>query len=416
MKVEKREVSYVFKRTDFTHHVIYLRDGEKKILLSPFNLFLKDRASSSLKTSARYSGNICKFLNFISKRYHDDGEKFWLSASNEDLHDWQREQVFNRDKNKKMKPSDKTISQNAALIHDAYSWLKVNNFPISMQIHNREWKFNYKGESMLRHVRGQLSRTIGDRRQISKGFARFDDRNKNDFTIMSLHDRERLMAAYKDPVYSACFLLALATGMREEGICKMPYLGTGENFHIRPYPEILAEIGNSKTFRYTVVEKGKRRTLHINTKAWEAICKMYLPLYFERRKLLENRFPTVDPNQVFFINRLGRPVSPEMISRMTNVAKRQLSDFPWTFHSARSWFATQYMINNLSKTEIQTQHYNAAVEEGLRKQLGHSDIKTTYKHYLRMASIAITVNDGAIGQDTWRDLEETANRAMRKNP
>jgi integrase len=412
MKVDKREISYKFKSTTYRHHVVYLCDGEKKILLSPFNLFLKDRASSSLETSARYAGNLCRFLNFILERYQGDHDNFWRNASNEDLREWQQTQVRERDLIKNTKPSDKTISDNAALIHDVYDWLKLNNFPISMYLTTKDWRFNFKSESLLKHVRSQLSGKSVDHSSISVGFSRTGDRNKRDFTIMSLTDREMLLGAYKDPVYSACFMLALGTGMREEGICKMPYLGNGENFHIRPYPEILAEIGDKKTFEYSVVEKRKKRTVLVNLKAWEAVCHIYLPHYFMRRKLLQKKYPDINPDSVFFINRLGHPVTPKMISSMTYVAKQDLIDFPWSFHSARPWYATQYMINNLSKNQLKAQFYNAAVEDGLRKQLGHSDIKTTYMYYIKMALVVSALLDGSIGQKTWKDLEETADSVI----
>lgn len=412
MRVEKREVQYKFRNMDYHHHVIYLRDGKNQVLISPFNLFLKDRASASMRTSKRYAGNICNFLNFILKRYESDGVKFWRNASEEDLREWQHSQVKAREKNRKTKPSDKTIHENASLIHDLYLWLRKNKFPVSIHLETKDWKFNFKEESLLKHVRSQLTRSGADHKGISAGLARTQDPNKNDFTIMSLNDRVRLMEAYYDPVYAACFMLALATGMREEGICRVPYLGTGENIHIRPYPEILSEIGDKKTFPFKVVEKGKERTLDVNLQAWKATCLMYLPLYFKRRKLLQRKHPEINPDSVFFITSYGHPVTPERISRMTYVAKKKLKDFPWTFHSARSWYATQYMINHLSKDQIKASYYNAAVEEGLRRQLGHSDIKTTYKHYLRMASLAIALKDGDIGQSTWRDLEEMAGKVV----
>lgn len=131
-----------------------------------------------------------------------------------------------------------------------------------------------------------------------------------------------------------------------------------------------------------------------------------------RRKLLQKKYPDINPDSVFFINRLGHPVTPKMISSMTYVAKQDLIDFPWSFHSARPWYATQYMINNLSKNQLKAQFYNAAVEDGLRKQLGHSDIKTTYMYYIKMALVVSALLDGSIGQKTWKDLEETADSVI----
>ncbi|WP_152205927.1 site-specific integrase [Marinobacter changyiensis] len=414
MKIEKKEVSYRSKGSDYKHHAIYLLDGTRMILLSPFNLFLKDRATSSIKTSERYAGNICTFLNFILDRYHADSENFWLNASVDDLREWQQQQVRDRQRAGKTKPSDKTISINAFLIHDVYNWLKLNGFPISMHLATKEWVFNFKSESMLAHVRSQISGTTADHSSISAGLPRQQDVNKNDMTIMSNWDIERLMAAYKDPVYSVCFLLALATGMREEGICKIPFIGTGENIHIRPYPEILNEIGDAKTFNFTVTEKNKTRNLKINVEAWAAVCDIYLAHYYKRRKLLKKKHPEIPLDSVFFINRTGHPVTPKMISNMTYHAKQELGNFPWSFHSSRSWYATRYMINHLSKDQINSNHYNAAVEDGLRRQIGHSDIKTTYQHYIRMATLALAVQEDSLGERIYSELADISERATER--
>lgn len=409
MKVDKRKVYYRFHGSDYVHHVIYFQDDEGKILLlSPFNLYMKDKGASAIKTSERYAGNLCNFLNFILERYQKDGSKFWRNASEEDLKEWQQVQVKERDKNKETKPSDKTVFDNASLVHSVYNWLRNQSFPVSMNPETKDWHFDYRSESMLTQIRGQISGTSADRKSISTGLPSMGDSRKNSMMIMSKADRKALINAYNDPVFSACFMLALATGMREEGVCQMPYLGTGDNIHIRPYPEILAEFGSAKTFPFTVVEKGKKRTLEVNMKAWESICKSYLPHYFKRRKLLIAKYPEINPDHVFFINRLGNPVNPKMISDRTVIAKKNLKNFPWSFHSSRSWYATQYMINNLTKSEIKDRFYNAAVEDGLRRQIGHSDIKTTYKHYLKLAAVVMAVQDREIGSNTWKELEETA--------
>lgn len=80
----------------------------------------------------------------------------------------------------------------------------------------------------------------------------------NTLLIMSPRDISKLMKAYKDPVYPAILMLALGTGMREQRCVRMPYIGFGENGHIRPFPDIKNELTNSesKTFCFTVTEKG----------------------------------------------------------------------------------------------------------------------------------------------------------------
>lgn len=412
--VEKREVTYRFDDREYKHHVLYLQDGERKILLSPINIFLKHHATGSLKTSEKYAGTLVRFLNFLFDRHKDDGEKFWRSVTEKDLREWQQEQVRERDKAKMKRPGDKTISDNANFIHLVYAWLKRKNFPIGMKFDTKDWKFSFKDESLLRHLRSQVSGESTDHTSISVRNHRTQDSNKNDFVIMSKNDQLRLMSAYTDPVYAVCFLLALGTGLREEGVSKMPYVGIGDNIHIRPYPELISEMGGNKTFKYTVVEKGKERTLEVQIDLWRAVCEIYLPLYFERRKLLEKKHPGINPDSVFFINRSGHPVTPKKISTMTNVAKGKLTNFPWTFHHSRSWYATMYMIAHLSKSKIQNSFYDAAVEDGLKNQIGHKDIKTTYMHYIRMASLVIATANKQVGQHTFRELQEVSESAIQR--
>jgi hypothetical protein len=410
--VEKREVAYRFDEREYRHHVLYLQDGGRKILISPVNMFLKHHASGSLKTSEKYAGTLVRFLNFLFDRHKDDGENFWRSVTEKDLREWQQKQVRERDKAKKKRPGDKAISDNANFIHNVYSWLKSKNFPIAMQFHTKDWKFSFKDESMLSHLRSQASGESTDHESISVKNHRTQDANKNDFVIMSLSDQMRLISAYTDPVYAVCFLLSLGTGLREEGVSKMPYAGIGDNIHIRPYPEIISDIGDKKTFQYTVVEKGKERTLDVQIDVWRAVSEIYLPLYFKRRKLLEKKHPDINPDSVLFINRLGHPVTPKKIATMTNVAKKKLASFPWTFHHARSWYATMYMIAHLSKNEIEKSFYDASVEDGLKRQIGHKDIKTTYMHYIRMASLVIATANKQVGQHTFKELQDVSESAI----
>ncbi|MDP4547983.1 hypothetical protein [Marinobacter sp. MDS2] len=412
--VEKRVVNYRFDEREYTHYVLYLQHNDKKILLSPINLYLKHHSSGSLKTSEKYAGTLVRFLNFLFERHKDDGENFWRSVTEKDLREWQQEQVRERDKAKKKRPGDKTISDNANFIHTVYAWLKQKNFPISMKFQSKDWKFAFKDESLLRHLRPQVLSRSTDHGSISTGDRRTQDGNKHDLVIMSQSDQIRLMSAYSDPVYAVCFLLSLGTGLREEGVSKMPYAGIGDNIHIRPYPELLSEMKGSKTFKYTVVEKGKERTLEVQIDVWRAVCEIYLPLYFERRKLLKKKHPEINPDSVFFINRLGNPVTPKKISTMTNVAKRKLDNFPWTFHHARSWYATKYMISHLSKNKIDKSFYDASVEDGLRKQIGHKDIRTTYMYYIRMASLVLASANHRIGQHTFRELQDISESAIQR--
>jgi len=399
MHVEKELIEYSYEGASCQHHILIFSGKTQRHLLSTANLYLKEVGSRSVNTSGRYSGNLKSFFTYLLAIYGQEyGVNFWIKARESDIRQWQNRRVHERDQKRLTKPGDKTIHQNAELVHDFYTWAKKHGFPVLTLASSKDWHFNFKDESLLAHVKGPLAGQSTDHSIIDTKKRRSDAGfNKKEITIMSDSDIKNLMHGYSDPVYPSVLIMALATGMREEGLCQMPYIGQGDNHHIRSYPEIKNTIRKgmtAKTFSLTVIEKGKQRTLQVNMKAWKATCKAYLPTYYERRKKFQKRHPKISANSVFFLNKKGDPITPKMISDMTYVAKQNLEPFPWSFHSSRDWFATNFMIENLNKSDIHNAHYDAAVEESLRKQLGHEDIKTTYLHYIRMASLVIATKEG----------------------
>jgi integrase len=349
----------------------------------------------------------------IKTNQPDKDTSFWLRANSKNIRDWQLDEIRKRDRLGLLKPGDKTVHDNAVLVHKFYAWAKEQGFPVVMQITSNDWRLNFKDESLLAHTKGLLEGTQIDHTAINlqrkKTPVHF---NKKHITIFTNNDIQSLLSAYRDPVYAFAFIMALATGMRAEGVCQTPYIGKAENHHIRPYPDIMNCISKgefAKIFKMTVIEKGKKRSLNVNMSAWKFICLNFLPLYYTRRKLFEDKYPNENANDFFFLNAAGEPITPKMIADMTYIAKKSLRNFPWTFHSTRDWYATKFMIKNLAKKDIYNAHYDAAVEDALRRQLGHSDIKITYLHYIRIASIILANEDGMLdysleGGDFWNTL------------
>lgn len=410
MKIERAIVSYTFEERDLAHHILIFSHNGAEVLLSAINLYLKERAYKSIKTSERYSSAIKRFLEFIISRDSNITSTFWRNVRNSDIREWQGSIVKKRDSEGRQKPNDDTIFQEACIVCDFYSWAQKNNFPTLTSITSLSWKYNYRDESKLLRNINVFSGNSPDYSNIDIGIKRGSksrcSRKRKQVTIMSTEDIRRLMKAYSDPVYPAMFILALATGMREQGVCSFPYIGIGINDHIRNYPEILNKVSQTsrnqetpKTFPFTVMEKGsKTRTLQVNMSAWKVICASYLPLYYERRKLFERKNLGKKPDHVFFLNKLGVPVTPKMIADRTYDAKKKLNDknFRWSFHNTRDWYATSFIIKHLTTDQINSSHYDAAIEDALRRQLGHSDIRTTYMHYVRVASLLLATRSGKL--------------------
>ncbi|MEZ9744146.1 site-specific integrase [Vibrio splendidus] len=428
MNIERSLITYLHERKTFNHHILTISNNGSVILMSAVNLFLKEKAHKSNKTSERYSSVLKRFFVFIIQNNDSLTPNFWREIRDSDIREWQGYRVQNRDKVKRLKPSDDTVFKDACIVFDFYSWAEKNHFPILITRSSIDWKYNYRDESRLLSSKSILSGNSPDYSNIDIGDKRKrntrSSETKKQVTIMGLEELKSLINAYVDPVYCVMFLLALATGMREQGVCSFPYIGYGENDHIRPYPEIKNTIPKDsngkvpKTFSFNVIEKGsKKRTLQVNIAAWKMICKLYLPLYYERKKLFKKKYPNKDLNAFFFLNKSGKPITPKMVADGTVRAKKKLNDknFIWSFHNTRDWYATMFVIKHLSREKINASHYDAAIEESLRKQLGHSDIKTTYMHYVRVASILLATQNGeldfSLGKDDdfWGSIVEGMN-------
>ncbi|WP_239928707.1 site-specific integrase [Photobacterium sanguinicancri] len=332
---------------------------------------------------------------------------------------WQGFLVSQRDSSKNVKPSDDTIFNDASLVFSFYSWAKRKEFPVLINTTSVSWKYNYRENSKLRSNKNMLSGSYPETGNIDIG--KKSNRNwtkfkRSQIIIMSNDNISSLMSSYSDIVYPAMFMHALSTGLRAVGVCQTPYIGYGENNHIRTYPEILntlKPVGSNeiKTFDFRVVEKGsKARIVKVNLSAWKSVCELYYPYYAERRAKYKKKYPNGNPDHHFFLAKNGNPVTPSMISSATNYAKGKLNKFKWSFRNSRDWYATNFIIQSLTKEQITNGYYNIAVDEALQAQLGHNDYKTTYYFYIRVASIILALESGHLdytlgkSQDFWTDI------------
>ncbi|MGF1758957.1 tyrosine-type recombinase/integrase [Photobacterium sagamiensis] len=426
MKVQRHLINYQYEFRKLQHHILFLEHSTSRILLSAVNLFLHDKCINSLKTSERYSLLFVKFFEFMIEMLDDEylTPDFWRLVTDDNIREWQGYQVKIRDDKNKTKPNDDTIFDNASIIFSFYVWARKKSFPTLINATSTNWKFNYIDESKLLSNKNMLSGSSPDTANIDVGNKRsrnWNKRKKSLITIMSNSDIKALMNSYNDKVYPAMLMYALATGLRSEGVCDVPYIGYGVNNHLRVYPEITNTAPkNGKgetpdTFEFTVTEKGsKTRTIKVNMSAWKTICAFYLPLYFERRQLFEKRHPNKSHDSYFFLTAKGDPVTPKKIADATNYAKSKLNNFKWSFHSTRDWYATSFIIKHLSKKQIENAYYDNSVDKALQEQLGHNDIKTTYMFYIRVASIILALESGELdftlgkNDDYWSDLAQNS--------
>ncbi|MEZ8985685.1 hypothetical protein OAI_21455 [Vibrio cyclitrophicus FF160] len=400
-------IKYNYENLDYEHHIMFVNDNDSIILLSAINLYLKEKCFKSIHSSKRYTSIFFKFFNYIITNINDKNldPLFWRRVTEEDIRMWQGSRVTQRDNSKKFKPSDDTIFNDASLIFSFYSWAKIKKFPVLINTTSINWKYNYSDNSKLRSSKNMLcgcspeTGNIDIGKRINRNWTKF---KRSQVTIMRNEDIKSLMSSYNDIVYPAMFMHALSTGLRADGVCQTPYIGYGENNHIRTYPEILntiKSIDNNRVniFNFRVIEKGsKPRIIKVNLSAWKSVCELYYPYYAERRAKYKKINPNGNPDHYFFLTKKGIPVTPSMVSSATNYAKGKLNNFKWSFRNARDWYATNFIIQSLTSAQIKNGFYNIAVDEALQAQLGHNDYKTTYYYYIRVASIILALRSGEL--------------------
>lgn len=309
-----------------------------------------------------------------------------MLADNNSLKAWQAERIIDREIQDKNRPSEKTVFDDACIVSDFYLWLKNNYYPSPMAIETKEWVANFKDNNLLSYIQTRV-KEVKNNKSIKVGKRRFQEQpSYNHFTNEQVG---KILSSYADPVYAALFKFCMSTGLRSSEALKYPFKGFAENSHISLWENMDDKFKDQTSFPFVLVGKGdKVRSVNINVNDFKEICEDYRPLLIERRALYKKNHNGKDaPLDVFWFNKVGKPITPKMISDATTYANTKV-DFHFEFYDSRHWYATMFMIEHLKNTNGDTS-FNAAVNEALRSQLGHDDISTTFKYYIDKARLYI---------------------------
>jgi integrase len=375
-------------------------------MLSHANIYLHDQASFSLKTSNRYSSVISKFYTFLgtqNKFKSIDVSQYHVVADNRDIRRWQVDRQIQRAKKQSLKPSTKTIFEDAKNLANFFIWLVQSGYPTNVDIKTKAWQSNFKHSGLLNYI-SRKSREALDFKDI-KALDK-DSRQSSRQDLITGEEIFWLKEAYNDPIYGALFDFSLGTAMRPMDLCNFPFMGTGDNTHIQPYSNMAKGVD---VYNYLVTQSknGKSRVITINKKDLEKLENDYIkPYYYARKKLYKKKYGADCPPSILFLNKSGTPISPEMISSRTNAAKIKAKiKHPKfrdnvTFYDARHWWPTIFLIRFYDK-KLLTSSADAlylAVSEVICNQMGHEDISTTFKHYVDMARLVMMAHEGKVNE------------------
>jgi len=385
-----------------SHHVLYAADEENIVTFDTVNLYLSEKCTSSLCTSKRYINIFNRFYRWYFN-YKEQSLKcfnvIWLTVEDLDIKTWQSQVATERMEKSKLKPSDKTIYEDARIVHEFYAWANKKEYPVRIKPESKEFIYDFKNREseLLAHLPRKKEKNT-DRSNIKN--QTYPYVQKGQIRILSNAQINILLSSYADPVYSMMYLFSLCTGLRPEGVIQLPYIGVQKNAHIIPWNQMKKNIKGERDFEFTVTEKGRKtRTIKINVKDWEAISMAYLPLCEKRRSLYKSKNETYPDQKYFWFKKNGDPITQVSdISHATTYAKKRGEiKFPCCFYDARHWYATMYILKHLNKKELFAEDgYNSAVDKYLANQLGHADICTTYKYYVDVARVYVYSNGGNI--------------------
>ena len=389
---------------DSQHFVLKaILPGDKEILLSHPNLFLYYETNRAINTSKRYANILAQFYSYLStdEKFRDiEISKYHVLTDNRDIRKWQIYRQIKRVQKQSNKPTSKTIFEDAKIILNYFKWLHNSGYVTNVSIEHKNWIANFKNQRMLNYIQ-QTAKQVIDAKNI-----KVLDKERRQSSSKSLITNEEIKAlinAYTDPAYSALFKLSLGTGMRPIELVQFPYLGNGENKHIMPYSEMDKD---NPTIGFEVIGKGKKlRTVRINIKDLKELDNTYIkPFYNERRKLYREKYGIECPPSILFLNKVGKPITPTMISKRSNDAKlRAMKFYPdfrekITFYEARHWWPTMFALEFFKEKllDSSSEVLYAAFAEALKNQMGHEDLETTYKYYIDMARLVYSAHQRTI--------------------
>ncbi|RLV60172.1 site-specific integrase [Parashewanella curva] len=388
MIIKREYIKYKHSLTGLlcSHHILYI-DDEEIFLLSHVNIYLSEKCSSSKNTSSRYSRVLQNFFTFLVESTNKDNliPEIFLLGTESKLKEWQIKRIYNRNLNDLKRPSEKTIYNDACLVHDFYYWLKNNGYHSPINVTSKKWIANFKSENDLLSYTHKHQKNIKENKTI-KALSRRVQTNTSEKNILSIEEIKKALSLYNDHVYPLLFKFCSFTGLRPSEVVQFPYHGTGLNSHISSWQNMEKIYHNETNFIFNVEGKGnKLRKVKINCSEFASLYSLYQPHLIKRRKLYRKKYNKECPLNILWLNKTGTPVTSKMISDRSYSVNKKL-DFNFEFYDSRHWYATMFMVIHLKNTNGELA-YNSAVEQALMNQIGHESIVTTYQHYISKAQL-----------------------------
>jgi integrase len=370
---------------------IYL-DDDYQVLEAPTKWMLKiaKLRSRSDETSRGYAYILGRYLQWLDDQGY--GCNAWQSID-EDIFD--QYLIWLVSDSSRAGVKHETLYYYASRIFEFYVWAQKEGYPhyLSIKLESVRSRFN-ANELLLGHL-GNATSSLRPQFNLPTGRAASYQRELDKFVIQS--DYEAALELIDDPVFQVIAAVIRLTALRPKDLLQIPYRGSGLNKDFVPYDleDMPSDLDQRELF-YEFASKGKRRSIAFPGMLWRVICEVYIPLRRERAKIYAAKHGISPSNSVLFLTAEGVPANYPLIrynfGRITKkadlVSPKKFMARKFTARMLRHTCATYFVYEGLKQRKLlgKPYIYDAAMDEELRKLLGHVDVTTTYKYYVHMVN------------------------------
>ena len=386
------------------YHAAYERPSipvffdDEHLLLEPATAWILRVAklkSRSEHTTRKYAGILGRYLQWLDDRGY--GANSWASID-EEIFDEYLLHIAKPLDGSTFGPKHETLLDYASRIFDFYQWARKRGYEHHLDIEQEDLEIKIGEQSLLAHIGMSFKVTRLDF-NLPTGRPALHHQELDKF--VNQQDYEVALHFLDDIVFKVMAVIIRITALRPKDLFQVPYKGSERNAGFIPYDEdqIPTDL-DSKEINFTFRSKGKVRSIKFPGKLWRVICRSYIGVRRERAALYEKVHGVSPSNSVLFLTKEGLIVNYSILyyhfSRVPELAKKAgpLSDgrvFQGRKFSARMLrhsCATYFVYEALKQRNMLGRSfvYDAALDEELRKMLGHVDVRTTLEYYVHLVN------------------------------
>lgn len=373
---------------------IFLDDAHR-VIEGPSRWIMKIArgGSRSNDTLRKYSNIMLRYLQWLDDSGY--GANGWAMVD-EDIFESYIESLCGPD------VSGDSIVYYCARIKSFYDWANSNGYRHFLNIGaeeiDRKVEVSVRNQLLLAHVKSTITvKTVGIDSPTGKSALHEKEVEK----FVTERNQRIALSLMDDIAYQMIATVIWTTGLRPRDLWQLPYRGKEENAEFVPYDkgQIPREL-EAKYLNFWFRSKGKHRSIEFPGAIWKVICERYIPLRRERAELYIKRHGISPPNSILFLAEDGEVIDNDKLyyefkkvvmlssSMVGSGANGEFTGKKYNARMLRHSCATYFVYGHLKQQNLigKPYVYDPAVDEKLRRMLGHTSVETTYKYYVHLVN------------------------------